>query len=474
MSNLIQMGPVDASLPADPLEWSRLSTQELFSLPWSVVEQAQRKAMIERCGQLRSTVPVLDRLIKDADVGAVEDFHDIVPLLFPHTMFKSYPISFIEKGRYKDLTLWLDKFTTHDLSRADVSGANSLDSWLDLLEAQTPVRPVCSSGTSGKISFIPRSITERPYQGFGLIRSLHPWGDELGIDLSDPEGVPPFLTTWPSIGRFSVADFIRMLWDTCYRAHPERVFARGDAISTDMLSFAGRLRTAEAQGKTQELTLTPALKALKDQLIESQKRQAAQGERFFEEIIERYHGQRVIYFTGLAQIWGLYQYCQRKGITPGFASNSLVIGGGGKKGLSLPDDWKSRLLEILPPLQDLYGMSELNGGNSRLCAHNHFHFTPWVIMYVVDPETGMPLPRQGIQTGRFGAFDLFAKTHWGGLLSGDRVTVNWDDGCPCGRQGPYLGNDIERYANIKGDDKITCMKVTDAYEKAVDFAVGLG
>ena len=150
-----------------------------------------------------------------------------------------------------------------------------------------------------------------------------------------------------------------------------------------------------------------------------------------------------------------------------------MIAAGGKKGLDLPEGWKQRLAEIFPPLQDIYGMSELNGGQGRLCGHDHFHMTPWVIMYVVDPETGVPFPREGVQTGRFGAFDLWAQTHWGGLLTGDRVTVHWEGGCPCGRNGPYIENAIERYSNIKGDDKITCMKVADAYDQVVEFAIGL-
>jgi hypothetical protein len=79
-----------------------------------------------------------------------------------------------------------------------------------------------------------------------------------------------------------------------------------------------------------------------------------------------------------------------------------------------------------------------------------------------------------VQTGRLALFDLFAENCWGGIISGDRVTVNWDGGCSCGRVGAYLHSDIVRYSNLKDDDKITCSKTADAYEKAVDYYLGSG
>lgn len=262
-------------LPQSPQDLTRLGNTELFRLPRAHVEDLQRRAIGEAFTRLRPQVAVLDKLAADTGVNAVEDFDDLVPLLFPHTMLKSYPLSFIEKKQYRQLTAWLDKYTTHDLSKADIGGADSLDSWLDRLEAQTPIRPACSSGTSGKVSFVLRSLVERPFQVLGLTRTLEPWREERGVDLSDPEQVPHFLTTWPTAGRFSAAGFISMLWGTCYHRHPERIHARGDAVSTDMLYYVGRMRSAEAQGKTGDIGLPPGLR---ERLIEGQKKQADCGE----------------------------------------------------------------------------------------------------------------------------------------------------------------------------------------------------
>ena len=57
---------------------------------------------------------------------------------------------------------------------------------------------------------------------------------------------------------------------------------------------------------------------------------------------------------------------------------------------------------------------------------------PWVIPFVLDPETSELLPRRGVQTGRFAFFDLAADSHWGGLMTGDEIEIDFDAQCGCG------------------------------------------
>jgi hypothetical protein len=97
---------------------------------------------------------------------------------------------------------------------------------------------------------------------------------------------------------------------------------------------------------------------------------------------------------------------------------------------------------------------------------------PWIVLFLLDPETSVPFERSGIQTGRLALFDLLADSYWGGAISGDRVTIDWRGGCPCGRKGPFILNDVVRYGNLRDDDKITCSRSSDAYEQAVSFVLG--
>ena len=117
-------------------------------------------------------------------------------------------------------------------------------------------------------------------------------------------------------------------------------------------------------------------------------------------------------------------------------------------------------------------MTESTGAGKR-CPFDHYHAPPWNVLFLLDPETSEPLERSGAQTGRYAFFDLLPHHHWGGTITGDKVTIDWNGGCQCGRKGPFLHDGIERYSNLRDDDKITCAKSPDAYEKAIELTLGV-
>lgn len=83
-----------------------------------------------------------------------------MPRCLPHTIYKSYSASYVDNGRYDRLTEWLGEFTTEDLTGIDVTACDSLESWVDTLEAGSRLKPSVSWGTTGKVSFFPRSTVE--------------------------------------------------------------------------------------------------------------------------------------------------------------------------------------------------------------------------------------------------------------------------------------------------------------------------
>src|SRR3546814_5016822 len=53
---------------------------------------------------------------------------------------------------------WSSDVCSSDLiSNVDASGIESIDDWLDLLDAETPLTVAHTSGTTGKLSFVPRT-----------------------------------------------------------------------------------------------------------------------------------------------------------------------------------------------------------------------------------------------------------------------------------------------------------------------------
>jgi hypothetical protein len=125
----------------------------------------------------------------------------------------------------------------------------------------------------------------------------------------------------------------------------------------------------------------------------------------------------------------------------------------------------------VPRLKGAYGMSELCSPNVQ-CAHGHFHFAPWLIVYLLDPDTSELLPRSGVVTGRASFYDLMIRHRWGGFISGDEITVHFDGDCPCGAATSYMERTVQRYSEKRGgDDKISCAATPAAHREAMDFLV---
>jgi hypothetical protein len=119
-----------------------------------------------------------------------------------------------------------------------------------------------------------------------------------------------------------------------------------------------------------------------------------------------------------------------------------------------------------------YGMAELTG-LSPLCSAGRYHIQPWVIPFVLDPETSKLLPRLGVQTGRFAFFDLATNSHWGGLMTGDEIELDFDGQCECGATTQHFSSRVSRLSEKRGgDDKISCTATPQAYEEAMEFLVG--
>src|SRR3546814_163097 len=89
---------------------------------------------------LRHSVKALDRLATEQGINDINSLDGVVPLFLPHTAYKSYPLSFLERNRFDALTRWLDGLTAIDLSGVDLSGIDSIDDWLRRLGETTGLK----------------------------------------------------------------------------------------------------------------------------------------------------------------------------------------------------------------------------------------------------------------------------------------------------------------------------------------------
>src|SRR5262245_22463787 len=140
----------------DPSTFFDRSITKMHQIPRDELELLQREAMARRFADHRERIAMVRNLADRLGIKEVREFDDVVPLFFAHTAFKSYPAALLDKKRFDLMTQWLDKHTTHDLSKVDVAGCDSIDEWIERLDAQTPLEVITSSGTTGTISIIPK------------------------------------------------------------------------------------------------------------------------------------------------------------------------------------------------------------------------------------------------------------------------------------------------------------------------------
>lgn len=146
-------------LPDNPGAWTYRRFEDLYAIPRELRETLQLEAVRINFAKLRNRIPALKKLADRQGVEAIDKLEDVLPVCFDHRVLKNYPIQIIENRDFARLTSWLDKLTAHDLTRVDLTGVTTIEQWLRRLEAYGML-VTYSSGTTGKLSFVPRSYDE--------------------------------------------------------------------------------------------------------------------------------------------------------------------------------------------------------------------------------------------------------------------------------------------------------------------------
>jgi hypothetical protein len=170
-----------------------------------------------------------------------------------------------------------------------------------------------------------------------------------------------------------------------------------------------------------------------------------------------------------AQYMVLIARARERGIGDGeFHPDTVVNAGGGVKGIALPPDYKEQVERFFGKVvrPGAYGMTELAQLMPR-CEAGRYHRPPGLVWLILDREGERLLTAEdgmdGVVEGRFGFLDLLHEGRWGGLITGDKVTVDFKPRCACGRHGPTLFDNITRFAQAGEDDHIGCAGTIDGY-----------
>ncbi|MFX1283273.1 MAG: hypothetical protein ACFFB5_06440 [Promethearchaeota archaeon] len=275
-------------LAGHPREWvdrSKNVPRDLYTIDGETLTALQLKWVKQAFEYFRPRVKALEKLADEQNISKIETLDDVVPILFQHTAYKSYPLSLIEKKRYGLLTKWLDKFTTHDLSHCYNIQAKSIDDWLDQVEAQSELLVVHSSGTSGKLSFLPRSQSEMTNYVNGFFMML-----ELQNGVNFHETKMPCIAPVFRGGRQLAQRVCSQIGPIIAGGEEDFVTAFDFPMSADFISLAGRLKAAKAKGELGKLQLIKAMAWNKGELIRMKKAQPKAMEEFFTKITTKYAG----------------------------------------------------------------------------------------------------------------------------------------------------------------------------------------
>jgi hypothetical protein len=437
--------------------------QDPFRIHPENLRQLQLQAIRERFAQRRSQVRVLGKRAADLGLAEIRTEAELVPLLFAHQTYKTYPENFIDAGKWGHLNVWLQTLCARPIVNADLSNVRDVDDWMERLR-EVGHCVFSSSGTSGKCSFISQTKGDLDNVTTSCVK-LGVYGNEL---IERDRGRRHIFLMLPPRGA---------------HRHVEPSIKAGDVLGRDVtLMFTepstandsirmGRMRRAIADGSAKPSEIAQFQRTAE----ERQLRTGAMIDAFLEKLIA--HADAPVLVQGNWSLhWSLLEQARRRGVGDAICHPETVItAGGGLKGTRVPVDYMRQILRFYGisehNVQNSYGMSEMIGTGPWSHTAQAFAICPWIVPLILDksgehllnPEDG-----KGVVEGRFAFFDLLAEGYWGGIITGDKVVVDFSPtGETGGLQGPLVRS-VARYADLEeGEDKLSCAGTMESYVRGM-------
>jgi hypothetical protein len=422
----------------------RYSPEEMLPL--------QLEAVQERLTARVEDIPLLRRRVDDGEVTKVTEPGDLVPLLFAHSAYKSYSESWLTERRWDRMAKWLKTVSTASLDGLELDGVGDIDGFVDRLETVGSYVN-CSSGTTGKPAMISSSADDldiapqMTVAGLSWATGIAPTGDRKLFGLGPRTKIERNeRTRLALIGAFATEE-------NSYQLPLDPI-----KVGSIMGMIAFRRRVADGTASPSEVAAFEQLSAQRQAQMDDAVSEAV------DELIASRH-QKLLLSGMFASLYQIAEGVRSKGYSGNdFQDDTALLVAGGLKGAALPDDYREFIFETFNIAEDkvyhFYTMQELNTPFPK-CTAGRYHVPPWVIMLPLDEPGERLLPTDEPVQGRAGYFDVSLDGRWGGVISGDRVDVDFAK-CQCGHHGPTIAQEIVRYADL-GGDKISCAGTIDAY-----------
>jgi hypothetical protein len=154
---------------------SQVTVEDPFDYTYADILPRQLEAIDAQFQDKVGKIKLLANRAEEGGVSAVNSMEDLIPLLFAHTAYKSYPESWLMEGKWDRMGKWLDTVSTNRVPKLDTSGVGNLDEWLALLEEHGHYVS-CSSGTTGKCAMMNATSDDLEFCGKSLLQGIL-WSD---------------------------------------------------------------------------------------------------------------------------------------------------------------------------------------------------------------------------------------------------------------------------------------------------------
>lgn len=440
---------------------TRLTNAEnRFDIPHADLLAVQIEAMNERFQQRKDQIKLVGLRAREAGLDQVRGLADMVQLLLPHTAYKSYPEGWLMEERWDRLTKWLGTISSHPIKPIDLANIRDVDDWIARLEGAGHFIS-CSSGTTGKSAMLIASEQDMEWSRVDTV-NVFAWGsgvkpakDRMMIGCAPVASVPKNRV----IGEAQIAAYGNPAWEPFrYPAPPITVGALTKMVVmrkaiADGTAKPGDIADFEKTSKERQEALDKAI------IITAEAAIANRDKKLF-----------------VSGLWnGLYQVAkaarERGYAAKDFHPDNCIYVGGGLKRAQLPADYQEFVHETfnIPAGRHFqnYSMQELNSGMPKCQKGGRYHLPPWIVPFMLNKGGDAMLPQgKGEVEGRAAFFDLSLDGRWGGVITGDKISLDFGP-CACGAKGPSIRDNIVRYADLEGDDKIGCAGTIDAYVRGL-------
>lgn len=440
---------------------AKVRDADRFDYDPKALRETQVQALNERFQERREAIKLLKLRADDAGIEEIGDIADMVPLLFPHTAYKSYPESFLMEEKWDRLNKWLGTISPYPITPIETDDIKDVDDWIARLEAVGHFIS-CSSGTTGKSAMLLAGQKDMDWSTLDTV-GVFSWGS--GVDPAQDRkmiGCAPVATVPKNttIAKAQRAAFANPEWERWnYPVPPITVGAL-----TKMVVM--RKKMAEGTATPAEVADLEATSAERQKVLDDAIEQTA------EHIIA--NRDKKLMVSGLwSGLYAVAKAVRERGYdAKDFDPDNCIYVGGGLKRALLPADYQEFVHGTfnIPEGRHFqnYSMQELNSGMPKCREGGRYHVPPWIVPMVLNKDGDALIEHDwnGEVEGRAAFFDLALDGRWGGIITGDKVSLDYSP-CKCGNRGPSIRDDIARYADLQGDDKIGCAGTIDAYVRGM-------